>query len=138
GYLFLGTSEGVSQHTELFATLDKKNRIFQSRAHGGPAPRLRATLATAGHGSRTSDPHTAHSVFPLRQTVEAHVIERFAPPHVLVNAEGEVVYYSARTGRFLEAPAGTPSRQLSALARKGLRIELRAALREAMETGRPV
>jgi two-component system, chemotaxis family, CheB/CheR fusion protein len=29
GYLFLGTFEGLGQHPHLFATLDKKNRIFQ-------------------------------------------------------------------------------------------------------------
>src|ERR1700746_3366764 len=33
GYLFLGTSEGLGQHPHLFAMLDKKNRIFQRRAH---------------------------------------------------------------------------------------------------------
>lgn len=34
GYLFLGTSESVSQHTDLFHPVDKKSRIFQSVDHG--------------------------------------------------------------------------------------------------------
>ncbi|TIT42388.1 MAG: PAS sensor protein, partial [Mesorhizobium sp.] len=65
--------------------------------------------------------------YPLRQAVEAQVLERFAPPHVLVNGDGDVVYYSARTGRYLEAPQGIPSRQVLTLARRGLRLDLRAA-----------
>ncbi|MCX2721444.1 CheR family methyltransferase [Roseibium salinum] len=31
GFLFLGTSESLGQHGELFFTVDKKNRIFQAR-----------------------------------------------------------------------------------------------------------
>ncbi|MGX8008927.1 sensor histidine kinase [Mesorhizobium sp. ORM8.1] len=52
----------------------------------------------------------------------------------MVNAEGDVVYYSARTGRYLEPPQGVPSRNLLGMARRGLRLDLRAALREAVTT----
>ena len=54
------------------------------------------------------------------------------------NRDGDIVHYSARTGKYLEPQAGTPSRQLLAMARKGLRLDLRAALREAVETRQPV
>ena len=40
GYLFLGTSENVSQFDELFAPLDKKHRIFRSRENGSRTVRL--------------------------------------------------------------------------------------------------
>ena len=43
--------------------------------------------------------------------------------------QGDVVYYSTRTGKYLEAAAGLPTRQLLTMARKGLRLELRAAFR---------
>ena len=46
------------------------------------------------------------------------------------------MHYSARTGKYLEAPAGSPSRHLLALARQGLRLDLRTALEEAVETRR--
>src|SRR5207245_1129637 len=39
---------------------------------------------------------------------------------------------------YLEASSGAPSRQLVALARKGLRLDLRTALREAIEEDRRV
>lgn len=137
GYLFLGTSESISQHGELFATVDKKNRIFQAREHVSARPRL---MMPTG-GSMTETPRgltglaAGHGApFPLRQSVEAHVLERFSPAHVVVNGEGDVVYYSARTGRYLEPPQGAPSRQILSLAKKGLRLDLRAALREAYST----
>jgi two-component system CheB/CheR fusion protein len=74
----------------------------------------------------------------LRQRVDEHVLERYSPAHVVVNRDGDVVYYSNKTGKYLEAPAGTPTRQLLTLARKGLRLDLRTAFREAVETGHSV
>ena len=138
GYLFLGTSENVSQHADLFAPLDKSHRIFRAREDGRARLPLPLTVATA----RALAPMASASLLrssgvPLRQSVEAHVLERFAPPHVVVNAEGDAVYYSARTGKYLEAAAGSPSRAILSMARKGLRLELRSALRDATEGGRP-
>lgn len=141
GYLFLGTSESVGQHENLFATVDKKHRLFQAREHASPHIRLPALIGDAHSGvfpAETTGLKKGTVGYPLRQAVEAQVLERFAPPHVLVNAEGDVVYYSARTGRYLEAPQGIPSRQLLTMARRGLRLDLRAALREATTTRRTV
>ena len=73
----------------------------------------------------------------MRQAVDEQVLERFSPPHLVVNRDGDVVYYSTRTGKYLEAPAGAPTRQLLTIARKGLRLDLRTLFREAVETGRP-
>ncbi len=137
GYLFLGTSENVSQHADLFTPLDKAHRIFRAREDG----RARLPLPLAVNTPRTQPPVASAALLrssgaPLRQSVEAHVLERFAPPHVVVNVEGDAVYYSARTGKYLEAAAGTPSRAILTMARKGLRLELRSAMREATEGGR--
>src|SRR5262249_32369836 len=40
GFLFLGTSETLTQHGDLFAPIDKKTRIFQRRQDGGHMPHL--------------------------------------------------------------------------------------------------
>jgi len=140
GYLFLGTSEGVSQHGELFAMVDKKQRIFQAREHSGHQRRLPQLIdgRLPQPSEDRRDKSGLVSVYPLRQIVEAQVLDRFAPAHVVVNGEGDVVYYSSRTGRFLEPPQGAPSRQLLSMARRGLRLELRSALREAVTSQQPV
>ena len=56
------------------------------------------------------------------------------PVPQVVTDEGDIVYFSSRTGKWLEASPGAPTRQLLTMARKGLRLELRAALRQAIET----
>src|SRR5882724_8011364 len=139
GYLFLGTSENVGQSAELFAPVDKKQRIFQRRDHATPSFPVSA-LASGDTRAAAVSPELRRELVSgaagLRRGVESQVIERYAPPHVLVNRDGEIVHYSVRTGKYLEPAVGLPNRQLIAMARKGLRLDLRAALREAVETGR--
>jgi two-component system CheB/CheR fusion protein len=133
GYLFLGTSESIGQHGDLFSTLDKKNRIFQAREQVTVTNRLPVLIGDPRilpSDERSKSPRRV-ATYPLRQAVDSHVLERFSPAHVVVDAEGDVVYYSARTGKYLEPPQGAPSRQILTMARKGLRLELGAALREA-------
>jgi two-component system CheB/CheR fusion protein len=73
----------------------------------------------------------------LRQ-IATTVQEQYGPGYVVTNKEGEVVYYSSRTGKYLEAAEGPPNRDVVAMARKGLRLDLRAALHKARETGEAV
>jgi two-component system CheB/CheR fusion protein len=139
GYLFLGTSESISQYSDLFVPLDKKHRIFRSRDDA--ATMARVPMMVRGFGQNglpglISADRAKLGGIAVRQMVDAQVLERHAPPHVIVNGEAEVVYYSTRTGKYLEQPPGAPSRQLFAVARRGLRLDLRTAFNEAVEKKR--
>ena len=138
GHLFLGTSENVSQHGELFSPVDRKSRIFQRRDH--VVARLQFPASLGGRrGSTSATPHSQpDAMAEVRGIVEARLLDRHAPAHVVVNREGDVLHYSSGTGRYLEAAVGQPTRQLVAMARRGLSLDLRAALREAIETGKAV
>ena len=136
GFLFLGTSENVTQHGDLFSSIDKKSRIFQRRGDDAAMPHVPALFrrhAVAGGGLAESKAPTGRSV---RQSMEARVLEHYSPAHVVVSREGDVINYSGGTGKYLEAPAGRPSRALMGMARKGLRQPLRSALHEAVESQR--
>lgn len=140
GILFLGAAESASQFGDLFRPLDKHHRLYQRRDQ--LPPRLRPLPLPARNGLRSA-PRAAKSppadpARAVRSAAEAAVIERFAPPHVVVNHEGDIIHFSARTGRFLQAAQGQPTRSLLALARRGLRLDLRTALHEAMRTRRVV
>ena len=140
GYLFLGTAENIGQFADLFAAVEKKQRIFRRRAdgaHGLRLPLLVAGMRLARPPGRSAG-RPPLGGFALRQAVEGQVLERFAPPFVVVNRDGDIAYFSARTGKYLEAAAGAPTRQILTIARKGLRLDLRTALREAVEGGTTV
>ena len=138
GFLFLGMAENVTQFGELFAPIDKRHRIFRRRSDVAPAVRLPVLMhgLGVGHSAALAPRRQPLGGAALRQAVDEQVLEHFSPPHVVVNRDGDVVYYSTRTGKYLEAPAGAPTRQLLTLARKGLRLDLRTLFREAYEDGR--
>ncbi|HET6519258.1 MAG TPA: chemotaxis protein CheB, partial [Geminicoccaceae bacterium] len=140
GYLFLGSSENVSQHAGLFATVDKRHRIFQNRQKEA---RPVVDFPLAARGLRRTG---AILVPPRRPALRGDdaleaarvVLDEFAPAYVVVDGRGGVVRFSARTGRYLTPPAGAPSTNLLDMARPGLRLDLRAALHRAIEAGETV
>jgi two-component system CheB/CheR fusion protein len=138
GYLFLGSAENVSQFAELFVPIEKKHRIFRRRSDVASSIRLPILISTLKPGqlSELVPRRPPLSGLLLRQTVDEYVLDRFSPAHVVTNRDGDVIYYSSKTGKYLEAPPGAPTRQLLTLARRGLRLDLRTAFREAVETGR--
>lgn len=53
----------------------------------------------------------------------------------MISADGDIVHASAHTGKYLELPAGPPSNNIFDMARRGLRLDLRAAVYQAFENG---
>ena len=126
--------ENITQFPELFVPLDKKHRIFRSRDDAAPShpPLFLAATKTGPDDWTPKAPMRPSGT--SRQAIQAEVLERLAPAHVVVNQDGEVVHYSAKTGKYLEAPLGAPTRQLLAVARRGLRLDLMTTLKEAIQS----
>jgi two-component system, chemotaxis family, CheB/CheR fusion protein len=136
GFLFLGLSETITRHGDLFAPLDKQHHIYRRRNLVTPLPHALPQFAaksrhSPGAARKPGLPGTLKA--DILGSAAALVSERFSPAYVVVNEHGEVLHYSTRTGKYLEPAAGAPSRDLLALARKGLRLDLRAALRTAIQ-----
>ncbi|TPI57636.1 PAS domain S-box protein [Mesorhizobium sp. B3-1-7] len=134
GYLLLGSSENVTRHPQLFSTVDKTNRIFQRR-NGATTHRLpEFPLAAA---ARSTDPSARRRVTTetLQEIAERLLVERYSPAYVIVNAAGEMMHSSGGTGKYLELASGAPSHSVFSMARRGLRMDLRAALHKAVSTG---
>jgi two-component system CheB/CheR fusion protein len=136
GYLFLGTSENITHHGDLFTAVDKRSRVFQRREDGMAMPHLPVLLRRHGVGGSGLVESKGPAGRSLRESIESRVLDRYAPAHVVVTREGDIINYSVGTGKYLEAPAGRPSRALMAMARKGVRLPLRSALHEAVESQR--
>ncbi|MEO7359882.1 MAG: PAS domain-containing protein, partial [Gemmatimonadaceae bacterium] len=65
-------------------------------------------------------------------------MSQFAPPGVLVNAEGLVLQFRGSTGAYLEPPMGKASFDVLKMARDGLMLPLRAAISKAKREHKPV
>lgn len=137
GFVFLGSSENVSQHGDYFSQVDRQHRIFKRSDKVKSLPHLVA-LPLTQRPTGAADTAPAGRAATLRDLAEARILDHFAPAHVLVSGDGMVLHFSGRTGRYLEAATGQPNQHLLSMARSGLRLDLRAALHEAIDTGRAV
>jgi two-component system CheB/CheR fusion protein len=161
GKLFIGSSESVDEGSPLFHVVDKKHRIYVQRPttrSGLRLPQAAATLMRAAEAQhRTHGPVIAGHAFdmPLGGTgampaagrsrdgtrhgpwgeLHLQLLERLAPPSVLVDGEYEIVHLSPSAGRFLQFTGGEPSRNLLRAVQPDLRIDLRAALYQAAQQG---
>ncbi|BCM17922.1 CheR family methyltransferase [Mesorhizobium sp. J8] len=134
GYLFLGSSENVTRHGRLFATVDKASRIFQKRS-GVAAQRLPEFPLAAAARQAVPSARPRATTGTLQEVAERLLVERYSPAYVVVNAAGELMHSSGGTGKYLELAAGAPDHNVFSMARRGLRMDLRAALHKAVSTG---
>ena len=140
GYLLLGSSESVGAASALFAGLPGRSRIYRrldvptpalpsgTPSFGQTGSRL-AAMAPAGQGASVSTPD-------VQARVEQLVLTQYAPAAVLVNNKGEMLYFSGKTGKYLEPAVGKPNLNLFVMARDGLKQALGEAFYRAVRENR--
>ncbi|HBA54935.1 MAG TPA: chemotaxis protein CheR, partial [Syntrophorhabdus aromaticivorans] len=143
GHLFLGTSETVGEFQGLFATLDRKSKLYQCKEDArGRIHRVlgKASLANL-EGLAVPRPRgkaPGDSVLTKRELTERTMLQEYAASGVLVNERGDILYIHGRTGLYLEPVTGEPSMNILKMAREGLRRELTAGLHKAVVHREPV
>ena len=138
GRLFLGSSESVTRTAKLFSATDKKYRIFvRSETDGTVLPDL---LMRSAAGDAKPVPAAPATGFGDRIDKNARrVMEKYYPPHLVVDRSQQIVSFSGGAmGPYLEPAAGAPSFALYDILRKPLRAAVRAILQEVTTTNAPV
>ena len=127
GYLVLGTAEGIGGATSLFSPVGAKTRIY--RRLGGARPPavlgfpLRTSVALRA-SQETTVQSTSAGTSSLQVLADQLLLKKFAPSAVLVTAQGDIVYFSGKTAKYLEPPAGKANLNLFAMLRPSLRQPL--------------
>lgn len=138
GLLLLGGAETIGSYTELFSPIDGKAKLY--RRNPGLMRSLEVDFPTryfptnAEPMDNTTEPTAAN----LQTIADQLLLQQFAPAAVLVNGQGDVVYISGRTGKYLEPAAGKANWNIHAMAREGLRQEIAVALPKALRSGERV
>lgn len=137
GTLFLGSSETVGRAQKLFVPLSPKSRLFNRSDNAGVVDAVVfPTHRRPASRSATQEPALppTHTPMASLQTVaDQLLLQTFAPPAVLVNEGGDVVYISGRVGRFLEPAAGKANWNIHVMAQPSIRAQLAVALRAALQ-----
>lgn len=135
GFLFLGSSESIGGFTDLFAPLDNKWKIFNRRETPVsrnvliefPTTRLPFEVRTDKIVSTPKEFDAS-----VTDTAQAIILQTIAPPVVLINDKGDILYLTRKTGKYLEPPVGKANLNIYAMAREGLRLELGILIRKAI------
>jgi len=142
GFLFLGESESLGAVADLFATVDKKCKIFSKKpgltAHLYFAPRYPRERKEISAPKPPAAPEGFHAEVNAQREADRITLNRYAPPGVVLNAQGNVLQFRGETSPFLKPPTGNASFHLLKMAREGLMLPLRTALKKAKEENKPV
>ncbi|NTV52704.1 MAG: helix-turn-helix domain-containing protein [Candidatus Firestonebacteria bacterium] len=140
GILFLGNAEALGTSAGLFAHVTGKLRIYRRLevvSHGEP---IEFPTAFQIRPVQSETPGTSKApVINLQAQADQFLLEYFAPAAVLTTAQGDILYVSGHTGKYLEPAAGKSNWNVHAMARAGLRRELHSAFPKALrQRPRPV
>ena len=139
GILLLGSAETVGNFTNLFSTVHGKSRIFRRiESSVRPDPIEFPTSFAGPLPIGPGDPPHPKLLHSLQTLAEQLILHRYAPPAVLANDQGNILYISGRTGKYLEPAAGKANWNIFAMAREGLRYELTSAFQKALREDGPV
>lgn len=145
GVLLLGSSETVGRFNQLFVPLESKLRLYLRHESNGasnphfllksfpPLSRIQKELPMPP--SSAPDPTAMDN---LQTAADQVLLQVYAPPAVLVNSNGDIIYISGRTGKYLEPAAGKANWNFHAMVREGLRAPLAEALKLAATQTEPV
>jgi two-component system CheB/CheR fusion protein len=137
--LFLGPSESINQHPQLFASLDRTHRIF--RRHGAdaafPGLRLAESVRPPAPPSATPAPASSANEWMDRSTRRA--LAKYSPVYLVVDKNNTIVRFSGgEVSRYLEPSPGAANLSLFGNLRRTLRPMVRDALRAAQDANGPI
>ncbi|WP_295431275.1 chemotaxis protein CheB [uncultured Thiodictyon sp.] len=133
GILVLGNSETIGLHQELFTPLPGKTRIYQRRdVARGNAVELPAVFAPAPTALRRLTTPAPLSAQSLQSLIEPLLLRHYCPAAVLATEQGDLVYISGKTGRYLEPAAGKVDLNVFKMAREGLKAALSEVFHKAV------
>jgi two-component system, chemotaxis family, CheB/CheR fusion protein len=127
GFLMLGRSESVAGLSQLFSIVDKPHKIFVKTGASpmvGSLNLLSPGVSYPGGSPPATNSHPKAATTELQRQADLLLLNRYAPPGVLVNEKMDIVQVRGKTGPFLELPSGQPNLNLLKLVRDPLLTDL--------------
>ena len=131
--MVLGSSESLGSQNKLFTPIDSKLKIFR-RSLTSQDPTLYDFPASFSRSKPISaENQTTVKMTPNIETLaDQLLLQHLSPVGVLVNGNGDILYTTGRTGKYLEPAVGKANMNIFAMLRDGLRNEFPPAFRKAI------
>ena len=136
GFLFLGKSEAISAHADIFTAEDRHHKIFSRRIEAG----------AAAHFEWWLEDHKEHAVAPPRAALaalaadfqkqaEQALLQRYAPPALVIDSDLRVLHFQGDISPYLVLATGPPTVQLLKMLRPEFVMDVRSAISQAKREG---
>jgi two-component system CheB/CheR fusion protein len=133
GIILLGSSETLRTQRHLYTPVDAKLKIFKRSVNKQlpelfdfPAPFSRIKPINI------EEQRSAKSILNIQTLADQLVLQYFSSASVLVDENGDIIYISGRTGKYLEPAVGKANMNIFAMLREGLRNEFPVAFHKAI------
>jgi two-component system CheB/CheR fusion protein len=143
GLLFLGSSEALGMVKDGFAEVSSKWKLFRKKKWAAMLPEMfipsrRRQVKFHDQTGKAAAMQKERDRHDLGASINEVLLGFCAPPAVVINRQGEVLYIHGRTGKYLEPTAGRANWNIFKMAREGLELELPTAVRLAVSKGQEV
>jgi two-component system CheB/CheR fusion protein len=134
GILFLGSSETLGGFGEMFFPIDAKWRIFAKR-ESASTYFLRNEYNTNVVVPKPVEKKEVIKYVPdvmkeVASMVQKELLANFAPPSVVINKNGDIIFVNGETGKYLRLAQGQASLNILDMACESIHYDLSNAIRE--------
>jgi len=140
GIMLLGSAENESSGNGFFTLLDSKLKFFKR----SKLPKIPELIDFPSSFTQKRITLTETQQKPMKEIeniqtlADRLLLQRFSPASVLVNDQGDILYITGKTGKYLEPAAGKANMNIYAMACEGLNAMLTGAIRKAKQNYEPV
>lgn len=132
GVLFLGNSETIGNFTQLFSVLDRKWKIYK-KIESIPAKNHIVDFALMPRSEIVLPARSDKIIVDdIPRLTEKILLEKYAPPCVIIDENGLIRYIQGRVGKYLELAPGEARLNIFEMAPEGLKMEIQIAVRKAL------
>jgi two-component system CheB/CheR fusion protein len=134
GVMVLGSAENENSQNNQFIPLDARLKLYRRSVISSTNEMIDFPSSfTHSKAIKTKEIKPVKVAENIQVLTDQLLLQRFAPASVLINSEGDILYITGKTGKYLEPAAGKANMNVYAMAREGLRNELPGAIRRAKQ-----
>jgi len=138
GIMLLGSAESDNSQSLRFTPIDSKLKLYKRSIVPISTELVDFPSAFIHSPRRKTEEVKVYKRTDIQTIADQIVLQRFAPASVLINSEGDILYITGRTGKYLEPAAGRANMNIYDMAREGLRNVLPGAIRNVKQNYEPI
>ncbi|MGB8931066.1 MAG: CheR family methyltransferase, partial [Anaeromyxobacteraceae bacterium] len=138
GVLFLSPAEGMGDQARLFTPIDRKWRLFRAQRNVASARAVLTSGLSWVKGAAAGEAALPPPMSDFADVTRRVLLQYFAPAAVLTDRAGTILFVHGDTGPYLRPAPGQPTLSVVEMAREGLQLALRAALKQASARAKPI